>query len=425
MTTATDLLSTLTAEQLAAVRSNLPLTHVSAGPGSGKTRVIAARIAWLIEEGADPESIACLTFTRAACGEIRERVASQVGPVADRVLIATFHEASIILCPLAPGCDVATEAEADAAVRSIYHGPMRRPRVKIGIETLRRAISQHEADGACIGEGAIVDVVLNRLHNSRLEPTWNLVPRLLRAGSERWFHHVLIDEAQDVTAAEARMAASLLPDGGQLFAVGDPRQAIMQFRGGGGGGWPTPTHRLTRTFRFGQNIARTANALEVGEPIDGFDGPMSGPPEVWRDVGLNAIAPSLDALWPEETCVILTRTHADAAAIEQLLPGRVRHVQRDARADPLISVADLIAGVRERGLVPATTVHGAKGTEYDQVVLVGPSTIRWGLASDDPEERRVAFVGMTRAKRRLVLVTGLPDVEGWRVRADGLSRSDE
>jgi len=53
MTTA--LLDTLTDEQLAAATAEDPYVHVSAGPGSGKTRVLAARVAWLIERGVDPD----------------------------------------------------------------------------------------------------------------------------------------------------------------------------------------------------------------------------------------------------------------------------------------------------------------------------------------------------------------------------------
>src|SRR5256885_16516585 len=63
--------------------------------GSGKTTTLVARIAWLIDEGAAPESICALTFNRRAAEELRERVGAALdalGPdLADRVRIRTFH----------------------------------------------------------------------------------------------------------------------------------------------------------------------------------------------------------------------------------------------------------------------------------------------------------------------------------------------
>lgn len=65
---------------------------VLAGPGTGKTRVIIARIRRLIEEGAAPESVLALTFTIKAAEEMRSRLAEAVGPIiADRVRASTFH----------------------------------------------------------------------------------------------------------------------------------------------------------------------------------------------------------------------------------------------------------------------------------------------------------------------------------------------
>ncbi len=64
---------------------------VIAGPGSGKTRVLTYRIAHLIEQGATPHHILALTFTNKAAREMKERIASVVGPKGDRVWAGTFH----------------------------------------------------------------------------------------------------------------------------------------------------------------------------------------------------------------------------------------------------------------------------------------------------------------------------------------------
>ncbi|MGI8707868.1 MAG: ATP-dependent helicase, partial [Actinomycetota bacterium] len=68
---------------------------VVAGAGSGKTRVLTYRIAYLISQGVSPHSIIAITFTNRASGEMKERVAALVGPVAQRMWVSTFHSACV------------------------------------------------------------------------------------------------------------------------------------------------------------------------------------------------------------------------------------------------------------------------------------------------------------------------------------------
>src|SRR4029077_16022942 len=69
---------------------------IVAGAGSGKTRVLTHRIAWLIrEQNASPWSILAITFTNKAADEMRTRVGGLIGPVADKMWISTFHSACV------------------------------------------------------------------------------------------------------------------------------------------------------------------------------------------------------------------------------------------------------------------------------------------------------------------------------------------
>src|SRR6195256_1367546 len=91
----TDLLPGLNPVQREAVTAppDVPLLVV-AGAGSGKTRVLTNRVAWLIKDrGTSPFQVLAITFTNKAAGEMKERVGTLVGPVAQRMWVSTFHSA--------------------------------------------------------------------------------------------------------------------------------------------------------------------------------------------------------------------------------------------------------------------------------------------------------------------------------------------
>lgn len=93
---AEELVGDLNEQQSKAVQYRGPALLIGAGAGSGKTRVLTRRVAWILSHfGAWPSQILAITFTNKAAAEMRERLETLIGPVAQRMWISTFHSACV------------------------------------------------------------------------------------------------------------------------------------------------------------------------------------------------------------------------------------------------------------------------------------------------------------------------------------------
>ncbi|MBW3091432.1 UvrD-helicase domain-containing protein [Bifidobacterium sp. 82T10] len=94
--TANELVGDLNPQQAEAVQYRGPALLIGAGAGSGKTRVLTRRIAYILSQfGAWPSQILAITFTNKAAAEMRERLSALIGPVAERMWVSTFHSACV------------------------------------------------------------------------------------------------------------------------------------------------------------------------------------------------------------------------------------------------------------------------------------------------------------------------------------------
>ena len=291
-------LNDLNPVQQAAVTSpaGRPLLVV-AGAGSGKTRVLTYRIAYLIEQGISPFAILAITFTNKAADEMKRRVAKLVGAVADKMWVSTFHSACVrILRREAPRLGVRSSF-------SIYDSADTERMIKLCLKDLNidpkryppRAIAAtiSDAKNKLMDAGLFSDFASNpwertvgevyseyqrRLIQSsafdfddlimRSVEVFDRFPDVLKSYQER-FVHVLVDEFQDTNHAQARLATLLAGKWRNIFVVGDADQGIYAFRGATiknlldfERDWPDANAiTLEQNYRSTRTILSAANAV--------------------------------------------------------------------------------------------------------------------------------------------------------------------
>ncbi|MGH8887194.1 MAG: UvrD-helicase domain-containing protein [Egibacteraceae bacterium] len=275
----TSLLAGLDPEQRAAATASGPLLII-AGPGTGKTRTLTHRLAYLLgEQGVPPESCLAVTFTRRACEELAERLKALVPEVAERLTVTTFHGLGLQIVreqhhALGLGADVriADEAERLALLRDVLDCPASAAR-RLGAELSARKRAGDLDETLRRYEEALRDRGLVDFDDLVALPVqlFDREPTIAAAYRERW-EHIAVDEYQDVDGLQYRLLRHLAPPDGDLCAIGDPDQAIYGFRGGDVGfflrfsaDFPAArTVLLTRNYRSSPVIV--AGALQAIEP---------------------------------------------------------------------------------------------------------------------------------------------------------------
>ncbi|MDQ1433033.1 MAG: ATP-dependent helicase UvrD/PcrA [Actinomycetota bacterium] len=230
---------------------------VVAGAGSGKTRVLTHRIAFLVAENrVSPFGLAAITFTNKAAGEMKSRVSELVGPVAQKMWVSTFHSmCSRILRRDAPvlgyrsSFSIYDQADAvrlvDYVRRDLDMDPKRFPprRLHAAISAMKNELVSWEqaVDRAFTPpEKRVADVYREYqrrlLEASALDFDDLLVQtvHLFRDHPDvlaRWrgrFHHVLVDEFQDTNVAQWELVRMLTEEHRNVMVVGDQDQCLVE-----------------------------------------------------------------------------------------------------------------------------------------------------------------------------------------------------
>ncbi len=456
---------------------------ILAGPGTGKTQTLARRVARLLDSGVPPDEILVLTFTNKAAAELRERLAAAVQAM-------TFHAYGLSLLrqwPEAagrtPGFRVLDEQEA-AELRPQEPGYRER----------LAAANAFDFDALVSEAAAVLGSDPKRLEQARAAARW-----------------ILVDEYQDVNAAQYDLLRLLAPDSrSNLCVIGDPDQAIYGFRGADVAfirrftdDYPgAAVYRLERSYRCSSRILRASgqvignlsflegtsdgvNVRIVSTPTDSSEAAFVAATisRMMGGVGFLGAGEAEQGIRSFADFAVLCRLGRqmdafEAAFQQQAIPYQRLGEEPFFRQEPARSLLaslrlrrggaaallaeaaaagglsaeepalrDLLAlaarcgddpsalldlaalgtsadawGIR-REQVALMTLHAAKGLEFPCVFLTGcedgllPYRLFEGSAADEEEERRLFYVGMTRAERHLFLTHARRSLFGreWRL----------
>jgi DNA helicase-2/ATP-dependent DNA helicase PcrA len=244
-------------QQEAVTHADGPLL-IFAGAGSGKTRVLTARIAYLIaSRRVWPDRLVAVTFTNKAAREMRSRVESLVGEQAQKMWVGTFHATAVrILRREAQQLGITSsfvifdEDDTRAALKRVLDELRLDPK-RYPIGSLSQAISAAKSElkrPEDIPNRNYNDEILRRVYDSYQEVLRrsggldfdDLIMKLVELYSNdadvlaRWrdrFRHVLVDEYQDTNRAQYVLVNLLAAEHRNVAVVGDDDQSIYRFRG--------------------------------------------------------------------------------------------------------------------------------------------------------------------------------------------------
>lgn len=286
------------AQREAVLHQDSPLL-ILAGAGSGKTRVITVKIAWLIaEQRVDPRSILAVTFTNKAAGEMRERALAlladddrETDTLRREVTLRTFHSFGAWLlrrnsdiAGLARGFNIYDDDDAITLLKALYPEQKRAPLARWYhlISRAKDYCLTPDDDLSDISEDPEF-VSVYRTYQNRLEEIGNVdfgdlimkPVQLLENESvvaermQRRFRYILVDEYQDSNVAQYRLLRALAAEDTFVCVVGDDDQSIYRFRGAEVQNILTfpDTFPHTHVVRLEQNYRSTAPILDLAGAV--------------------------------------------------------------------------------------------------------------------------------------------------------------
>ena len=298
-----DILEGLNPSQREAVVNYDGPSLIIAGAGSGKTRVLTTRIAYMLSQGVDPSSILALTFTNKAAREMRERIEKLVGPRARYIRMGTFHSvfarllrenATRIGFPesftIYEPNDVKNLIKSIIKERNLPEERYKPQNVAARISMAKNCLitpGAYKANAVIVGEDReakmpeVADIYIEYCNRCKRNGAMDFddlllqtnillrdAPEVLAQYQER-FKYVLVDEYQDTNMAQYIIVRRLALKHNNVCVVGDDAQSIYAFRGAKienilsfQRDYPTTkVYKLEQNYRSTQTIVEAANSL--------------------------------------------------------------------------------------------------------------------------------------------------------------------
>lgn len=441
---------------------------VLAGAGSGKTRVLTHRIAYLIEEnGVNPWNIMAITFTNKAAGEMRERVDKQVGFGSDSVWVSTFHSTCVRILRrhiehlgYSTNFTIYDSDDQKTLLKQVFKkldidSKIYRERSVAGqISSAKDELITPEDFILNAGQelrlqkvGAIYQEYQKQLKKNNALDFDDLIvktvelfrncPEVLDYYQER-FRYIMVDEYQDTNTAQFRLISLLAAKYRNLCVVGDDDQSIYKFRGANienilnfEEAFPgARVIKLEQNYRSTQNILDSANAVirnnrgrkekslwtDNGEGdlvrFRQFEQAYEEADFIIRDIQEHG--------YPYEDCAVLYRTNAQSRLLEEKciaynvpyrLVGGVNFYQRKEIKDILAYLKVVDNGVDELAVNRVVNVP-KRGIGQTTIGKVMSFTAAEGISLYDGLLRARAIPGLGKAADKIAVFTDL--IEGYR-----------
>jgi superfamily I DNA/RNA helicase len=258
---------------------------VLAGPGTGKTRTLTARVEALIRKGVDPKRIMAVTFTRRAAAEMRERLQPLLSGLAETVKIDTLHALAFDAWKQDTGRQPILLSEEDAFRLFCEANEKKAAHLRAAwkeialLRELRKELSQDLA--GMLARYTDYKAAWNQADYTDLLEFW-LTQLEAAPPASPWAHilHILVDEAQDLSPLQLALIKALSAYSSEgLFCIGDPDQAIYGFRGASANivqsikeAWPDlSVVSLTMNYRSGPAILHAAAGLMGSHSLTGVN----------------------------------------------------------------------------------------------------------------------------------------------------------
>ena len=294
-----DLYKELNSNQVEAVKALDGRIRVVAGAGSGKTKVLSHRYARLVEEiGIHPSNILCITFTNKAAQEMKKRIGTLTSLYNVNDFVCTFHGLCVKILRKEiyrigyPSNFQIIDIEDSGTIAKNVFEEMKLDRTAVEVKQFLDSVKRYKFNSFDVPDGSYIDKIL--LPNTDVQPedvteeiryiqyqqkSFSLdfddlilftlyILKNFKKAREVWsnqFNYIMVDETQDCNKHDWELVEILAEKHGNLFVVGDPDQAIYEWRGS------LPKYFVNfecdKDIILNQNYRSTPNILDAANSV--------------------------------------------------------------------------------------------------------------------------------------------------------------